>query len=193
MDIVRSGRVEPHVPLVAASIDEHFGMDENVEHSWDDEPPRRFRSVGLWVCMAVLGVMLAVVWQTSLWSDAQRWLALAVGPASGTGNPVEEQLSRITGELDVLRRNMDEFRAAQQHTTANVASLQATQQEFQQRVSSLQGAAWYADLAALTYPTPAAKKPPATASPKQMPIVRPPSEAQDANSGAPLSLIPPRP
>jgi hypothetical protein len=86
---------------------------------------------------------------------------------------------RITGELDVLRRNMDEFRAAQQHTTANVASLQAAQQEFQQRVSSLQGEAWYADLAALTYPTPAAKKPSATASPKQMPVVRPPSEAQD--------------
>jgi hypothetical protein len=90
---------------------------------------------------AFLGVILAVVWQTSLWSDAQRWLALAAGLASGTGNPVEEQLSRITGELDVLKRNMDEFRAAQQQTSANVASLQATQQEFQQRVSSLQGAA----------------------------------------------------
>ncbi len=181
MDIVRSGRVEPHVPLVAASIDEHFGMDENVENSYDDEPPRRFRSVGLWLGMAVLGVILAVVWQTSLWSDAKRWLALAAGPASG--NPLEEQLSRITGELDVLKRNMDEFRAAQQQTTANVASLQATQQEFQQRASSLQGAAWYADLASLTYPTPAAKK---------LSIIRPPSEAQDPNvgsSGAPLSLI----
>jgi hypothetical protein len=114
--------------------------------------------------MAFLGVILAVVWQTSLWSDPQRWLALAAGLASGTGNPVEEQLSRITGELDVLKRNMNEFRAAQQQTSANVAFLQATQQEFQQRVSSLQGGAWYADLAALTYPTPAAKKPPATAS-----------------------------
>src|SRR4029450_11498461 len=98
MDMVRSGRLDPHVPMIATSIDEEFGTDENVEHSYDEEPSRRFRSVGLWLGMAVLGVILAIIWQTSLWSDAQRWLA-AAGPPSGTGNPVEEQLGRIIGEL----------------------------------------------------------------------------------------------
>jgi hypothetical protein len=194
MDMVRSGRLDPHVPMIAASIDEEFGTDENVEHSYDEEPPRRFRSVGLWLGMAVLGVILAIIWQTSLWSDAQRWLALAAGPASGTGNPVEEQLGRIIGELNVMKKNMDELRAAQQQTAANVISLQATQQELQQRVSSFQRVHWYADLAALTYPTAGARK--STAAP--MPTARVPSEAQDANDssrndGAPLSLVPPRP
>jgi hypothetical protein len=61
-------------------------------------------------------------------------------------------------------------------------------------MSSLQGVAWYADLAALTYPTPPTKKPAALASPK----ARAPSEAQDQNfgsrnNGAPLSLVLPRP
>jgi hypothetical protein len=195
MDMVRSGRLEPHVPLTAPSFDEEFGKDENVEHSYDEEPQRRSRSVGFWLGMAVLGVILAVVWQTSLWPDAQRWLARAAGLAAGPGNPVEEQLGRIAEELDALKKNMDEFRAAQQQTAANVTLLQANQRELQQHISSFQRAPWYADLAALTYATAAAKKAAAAASPKQMPSAPGPSEAQDPNvgsrnDGAPLSLSP---
>jgi hypothetical protein len=43
-------------------------------------------------------------------------------------------------------KNMDELRAAQQQTAANVMCLQARQQELQRHVSSFQGAHWYSDL-----------------------------------------------
>jgi len=83
--------------------------------------------------MAALGVVLALVWRNvgaQLWSDTQRWLAFAAGSSSRTSSPVDEQLGRIAADLDAVKKNMDELRAAQQQTGANVTFLQAGEHRF---------------------------------------------------------------
>ena len=149
-----------------------------------------------WLGMAMLGVVLAVAWRNfgaELWSDSQRWLATATASSNGTST-VETQVGRIAGDLDALKKNIDELRAAQQQTAANVMSLQTGQQELHRRVSSSQGARWYSNFDVLNYPTLAARK--AAAAPKQTPTARSPSEAQNGNvgrrnDGEPLSLVSP--
>jgi hypothetical protein len=84
---------------------------------------------------------------------------------------------------------MDELRAAQQQTAANVTFLEAGEQELRQRMSSFPGTNWYSDFAILTYRTAAAKN----VSPKLMRTTRVRSESLDANGRAPLLLLPPRP
>jgi hypothetical protein len=94
--------------------------------------------------------------------------------------------------LDTPKKKIDELNVSQQQTAAKVTSLQTAQQELQRRQSSFQGARWYSDSTILTYPTAAAKKPPAVASPGHTSAAR----AQDGNvgrrnDGEPLSLVPP--
>jgi hypothetical protein len=214
MDATARSRFESRLAVLptARPTDKEFGLDEEVgsdeadlslDNAIEEEPGhfRPFRAVALWLSMAVLGVVLALVWRNigaQVWSDTQRWLAFAAGSASRTSSPVEEQLGRIAGDLDALKRHMDELRAAQQQTAANVTFLQAGEQELRQRMSSFPGTHWYSDFAILTYRTAAEKKPAAAASPKLMPTARLPSEGQEArvdrrDERAPLSLVPPRP
>jgi TolA-binding protein len=207
---VRSGRFEPPMPFLRppAAMDKEFGLDEDVG---PDEPhlaldtmsegePRSLRpvrAVALWLSMAVLGVILAFVWRyvgAPLWPDTQGWLAFAAGSTSTGSNRAEDQFGRIVGELDALKKKIDELNVSQQQTAAQVTSLQTAQQELQRRVSSSQGARWYSNFDVLNYPIPAARK--SAAAPKQTPTARAPSEAQDGNvgrrnDGEPLSLISP--
>jgi hypothetical protein len=209
----RSERFESHLALLPTArsmesgIDDEFGpesSDLSRDHTSEEEPVpfRPLRAAALWLSMAVLGIMLALVWRNvgaQVWSDAQRWLASAAGSTSSKSSPVEEQLGRIVRELDVIKKNLDELRAAQQQTAANVTFLQAGEEELRQRVSSFPRAHWYSDLGILTtYRTAAEKKLAAAASLKLMPTARLPSEAQEARfgrrgEGALLSLVPPRP
>jgi TolA-binding protein len=211
---VRSERFEPPMSFLRApaSIDMDFALDQDVGPDEADLPPdniseeeprdlRPVRAVALWLSMAVLGVLLAFVWQyvgAQLWSDTQGWLAFAAGSTSSGSNRVEQQSGPISGELDALKKEINELRATQHQMAANMMSLQAGQQELQRRVTSFQGGHWYSDFTSLTYPTAVAKKPAAAASPKQMPTARAPAETQDANAGRrnngePLSLTSPRP
>jgi TolA-binding protein len=138
--------------------------------------------------MAVLGVILAFVWRyvgAPLWPDTQGWLAFAAGSTSTGSNRAEDQFGRIVGELDALKKKIDELNVSQQQTAAQVTSLQTAQQELQRRVSSSQAARWYSNFDVLNYPTPAARK--SAAAPKQTPTARVPRR----NDGEPLSLISP--
>ena len=186
-----SERFESRMPLLrtAAPIDKEFGLDEDagpdepdiaLDHTDEEDPRgfRPFRAAALWVGMAVLGAALALAWR--LWSDSQRWLAAAPAASPSGTSPVEKQLG-IARDLDALKKNIDELRAAQHQTAANVTSLQAGQQELQRRVSSSQAARWYSNFDVLTYPTATARK--STAAPKQTPTARVPSEAQSASAG----------
>jgi TolA-binding protein len=159
--------------------------------------------------MAALGVVLALLWRSigaQLWSDTQKPLSFAAASSSSASSaasspsassPIEEQLGRIARDLDSLRKNIDELRAAQQQTVTNVTSLQAAQQELQRRASSLQSPHWYSDSGLLTHPTAPAKKPAAAAAPKRVPTARAPAQTLDANVGrnnnddAPVSLVSP--
>jgi hypothetical protein len=219
-DSMRSERFESRAPLLprAASIDKHFGLDEEfgpketdvpLDHIKEEEPVRfrLFGVVGLWLGMAVLGVVLALLWRSigaQLWSDTQTWFAAAssaiassAASSPSASSPVEEQLGRIARDLDALKKNIDELRAAHQQTVTNVTSLQAAQQDLQRRVSSFQSPRWYSDLAPLTHPTAPAKKPAVVAAPKRVPTARPPAQTSDANVGrnnnddAPVSLVSP--
>jgi hypothetical protein len=210
----RSERFEPPMSFLRApaSIDRDFALDQDVGPDEADLPPdnineeeprglRPVRAVALWLGMAVLGVVLAFAWRyvgAQLWSDTQGWLAFAAGSTSSGSNRVEEQSGRIAGELDALKKEINELRATQQQMAATMMSLQAGQQELQRRVTSFQGARWYSDTAALTYPPSVSRKPAAVALPKQVPTARAPAETQDANAGRrnngePLSLTSPRP
>jgi hypothetical protein len=228
---MRSERFDSRPPLLprAATIDKHFGLDEEsgpketdlpLDHIEKDEPVRfkPFRIAALWLGMAVLGVVLALVWRSvgaQLWSDTQEWLsfaapssssassaALSPSPNSAPLSPsasslIEEQLGRIARDLDALKKNIDELRAAQQQNVTNVTSLHAAQQELQRRLSSFQSPRWYSDLAPLTHPPAPAKKPAAVAAPKRVPTARAPAQTHDANVGgnnnddAPVSLVSP--
>ena len=204
---LRPERFGSRMPLLrtAAPIDKEFGLDEDagpdepdiaLDHTDEEDPRgfRPFRAAALWVGMAVLGAALALAWRNfgaELWSDSQRWLAAAPAASSSGTSPVEKQLG-IARDLDALKKNIDELRAAQQQTAANVTSLQAGQQELQRRVSSSQAARWYSNFDVLTYPTATARK--STAAPKQTPTARVPSEAQSASAGRrDDGLVPPRP
>jgi hypothetical protein len=212
--MARSERFESRLALLptARSIDKEFEVDEefgpemtdlSLDNAIEEEPRhfRPFRVVALWLSMAALGVVLALVWRnigTQAWSDTQRWLAFAASSASSKSSPVEEQLGRIVRDLDGLKKNMDELRAVQQQTAANVTFLQAGEQELRQRMSSFSGTHWYSDLGILIYRTAAEKKPAAAASPKLMPTARVQSATQSASAGkrdngAPLSLVPSQP
>ena len=198
-----SERFESRMPLLrtAAPIDKEFGLDEDagpdepdiaLDHTDEEDPRgfRPFRAAALWVGMAVLGAALALAWR--LWSDSQRWLAAAPAASPSGTSPVGKQLGHIAGDLDALKKNIDELRAAQHQTAANVTSLQAGQQELQRRVSSSQAARWYSNFDVLTYPTATARK--STAAPKQTPTARVPSEARSASAGRrDDGLVPPRP
>jgi hypothetical protein len=201
-------------PLRApASIERDRALDEAVGPDEADLPPddisdeepagfRPVRALALWLSMAVLGVLLAFGWRyvgAPLWSDTQGWLAFAAGSTSTGTNRVENPLGRIAGELDAVKKKLDELSVSQQQTAAKVSSLQAAQQELQRRQSSFEAARWYSNSTLLTYPTAAAKKPPAAAaSPRQTSTARVPSQAPDADNGRrsdgePLSLSAPRP
>jgi hypothetical protein len=208
-------RFEPRAPLPRRvpftdkplGADEEFAPEETdvgLDHIHDEQPVglRPSRVAALWIGMAVLGVVLAFAWHSV---DAQKWLSFAAPSSSSAGSaasspsassPVEEQLGRIARDLDVLKKNIDEIRAAQQQNVATVTSLQAAQQELQRRVTSVQSSRWYSDSALLTHPTAPAKKPAAVAAPKRVPTARPPAQTHDANvgqhnDGAPVSLVSP--
>jgi len=215
-DSMRSERFEPRAPLPRRLpfTDKPFGPDEEFApeetdvglNHIDDEKSvglRPSRVAVLWFGMAVLGVALAFVWRSTgaqLWSGTETSLSFAAGSASGTAsapsNSVEEQLGRIARDLDTLKKNIDELRAVQQQTVANVTSLQGAQQELQRRVSSVQSSRWYSDSALLTHPAAPAKKPVAVVAPKRVPTTRPPAQTHDSNvgehnDGAPVSLASP--
>jgi hypothetical protein len=207
----RSERFEPPMPFLRApaSMDKEFGPDDDVGPDEPDfalnnnisgEEPRSLRpvrAVALWLSMAIVGVILAFVWRyvgAPLWPDTQGWAAFATGSTSTGSSRAEDQFGRIVGELDALKKKIDELNVSQQQTAAQVTSLQTAQQELQRRVSSSQGGRWYSNFDALNYPTSAARK--SATTPKQTPTARVPSEAHDGNvrrrdDGAPLSLISP--
>jgi TolA-binding protein len=223
-DSMRSEWFEPRAPLPrrVPLTDKPFGPDEEFEpaetdvavaHTHDEETAalRPSRVAALWFGMAVLGVVLAFAWHSV---DAEKWLSFAAPSSSSASSaasspsassaasspsassPAEEQLGRIARDLDVLKKNIDELRAAQQQTVNNVTSLQAAQQELQRRASSVQSSRWYSDSALLTHPAAPAKKPVAVVAPKRVPIARPPAQTHDANvgqhnDGAPVSLVSP--
>jgi hypothetical protein len=113
-----------------------------------------FRSVFFVLGSAVLGIVLAFVWRytdVQQWSTAQWWPAFAAqSTKSESKQGPEEQLMRIIGELEALKKITSDLGAAQQQTGSIIASLQASQQDLQKRASSAQaGPHWYSDPALL--------------------------------------------
>ena len=173
-------RVHPSPPL--ASVDEELGREDEELGGEDNEVARDpeargggrlLPSVGFLLGAAVLGVMLALIWRNvdgQRWSDMWLWPALSAQPAQSASNSgSEQQIAQVVQELDALKKDVSELRAAQQQIAAGMESLKANQQAVY----------WYDNRAVLMYPI-AAQMPSRLASPRQTPTARVRSEAQDA-------------
>jgi hypothetical protein len=186
-------------------MDDEFGRENNeIALDLDSEKSRRILpSVGFLLGMAVLGVILAFVWRSpQLWSGsqlssyAQWWPGGGAQPSQSARNfGSEEQIGQVVRELDTLKKNFVDLVAAHQQMIASIETLQAGQQDLQQRFS-FQAAHWYSDRSVLMFRTPATHNSGAVTSPKPTPTIRARTGAQDANvdrrnRAPPLSLLSP--
>jgi hypothetical protein len=148
------------------------------------------------VIMLAVGVGLAFGWR---YSGLEQWAyspagstAQAAQGVQGAATP-ESELSRVGREVDALKKRISELAAANQQLTANIAALQAGQQDLRQRTPNVLANGWHAQAEIMRYSMVAQPKG-ATSLPKPRPAAR--TEARSAPRPAPqapLQLSAPRP
>jgi hypothetical protein len=162
------------------------GDDEDA--AWQDEtivpPPvsklrTLLRMAGFVITMVGIGSGMAVAWEYSglrmasanlAWPEFPSLSASAPAappaPAAAASKPQpDDQLARVTHELEGLKQNVAALTGAMQQLAATNAALQAGQQELRQRISSLPASSyWYSDHAALRLRFAIQHKPPAPAA-----------------------------
>jgi hypothetical protein len=155
--------------------------------------PRALPSVSLLAVTAALGVALALMWRSTGILPGQFWPAAPEpAPQSASIPTAEERVSQLAQDLAALKKSITELASAQQQSSANIAVLQAGQQELRQRATAAYSY-WYSEpalrFAAATRPAPLVS-PPRTAAGQ--------ADAKDRDGprregSRPLQLVAPRP
>ena len=138
---------------------EHHPVDPPDELAWNEdsedfrdgqfEPKvRLLPSFKALVGMAFLGVALAFIWQYSagLLEAVAQWQptsAQRTAEPNLNSQPLQDQLIGALRDVEGLKKAFADLAAAQQQISANIASLQVSQQELRQRAQP--PPYWYSD------------------------------------------------